>query len=37
MVKQQFQQIILQLLVMSTLLAQLSFINYLALLAKFVI
>jgi hypothetical protein len=37
MVKQQFQQITQQLLVMFTLLAQLSFINYLVLQAKFVI
>jgi len=37
MVKQQFQQITRQLLVMFTLLAQLSFINYLVLQAKFVI
>jgi len=37
MARQQFQQIIHLLLVMFILLAQLSFINYLALLVKFVI
>jgi hypothetical protein len=37
MARQQFQQIIHLLLVMFTLLEQLSFINYLALLVKFVI